>query len=117
MLVHQFLENSAKRLPDKTALICGSQRYTYAELDRQANRLANAMRELGLQRGDRLVMYMPNSVETVLGIFATLKAGGTFVVCNHTTKQDKLLYILNNCRATGILTNQRNEKIIRKGFL
>ncbi len=112
MLVQNFLENSAKRLPDKTALICGNQRYTYAELDQKANSLANGMRELGVGRGDRVIIFLPNSTESVLGIFAILKAGGTFVVCNHTTKQDKLLYILNNCQATGIITNLRNEKLI-----
>jgi acyl-CoA synthetase (AMP-forming)/AMP-acid ligase II len=61
-----------------------------------------------------MVIFLPNSTESVLGIFATLKAGGTFVVCNHTTKKDKLLYILNNCRATGIITNLRNEKLIKE---
>ena len=114
MLVQNFLENSAKRLPDKTALICGSDRYTYSELDKKANQLANAMRAQGVQRGDRVVIFMPNSVETVLGIFATLKAGGTFVVVNHTTKRDKLIYILNNCRATGMLVNQRSERLVRE---
>jgi len=114
MLVQQFLENSAKRLPEKTALICGSQRYTYADLNNKANRLANAMRELGVKRGDRVVIYMPNSAEVVIGIFATLKAGGTFVVCNHTTKQDKLLYILNNCQGTAILTNPRNRNLVEE---
>jgi len=114
MLVQNFLENSAKRLPDKTALICGTQRFTYAEIDQKANSLANGMREFGVGRGDRVIIFVPNSVESVLGIFATLKAGGTFVVCNHTTKKDKLLYILNNCRATAILTNRRNEQLIRE---
>ena len=114
MLVQNFLENSASRLPDKVALVCGSQRYTYAELNQKANHLANFLRENGVARGDRIVIYLPNSLETVLGIFAILKAGGTFVVCNHTTKQDKLIYILNNCGATALITNQRNGKLIRK---
>ena len=113
MLVQNFLENSANRLPDKVALVCGSQRYTYADLNRKANQLANFLRENGVARGDRVVIYLPNSLETVLGIFAALKAGGTFVVCNHTTKRDKLVYILNNCRATALITNQRNEKLVK----
>ena len=113
MLVQNFLEKSAERLPFKTALICGSQSYTYAELNQNANRLANGMSKLGVSRGDRVIIFAPNSVETVLGIFATLKAGGTFVVCNHTTKKEKLLYILNNCQATGILTTKRNENLIK----
>jgi len=65
--------------------------------------LANAMLAQGLQRGDRVVIYLPNIYEAVIGIFATLKAGGVFVPINPSTKQDKLAYILNNCRAKGLL--------------
>ncbi len=114
MLIQNFLEKNAERLPDKVALICGPERYTYAEINQLANRFANTLRERGVKRGDRVVIYLPNSLETVLGIFAALKAGGTFVVCNHTTKQDKLVYILNNCAATVLISNQRNEKLVRE---
>ncbi len=115
-LVHEFLENSADRTPDKVALICQGTRLTYLELDEQANRLANALLSLGLARGDRVAIFAPNSVETVVGIFAALKAGGVFVVINHTTKEDKLAYILNNCRATGLLTTARNAELARSLF-
>jgi len=103
MLVQEFLANSARRLPDKTALVCGNRRLTYGELDAMADRLANALAGLGLGRGDRVVLQLHNSVEAVVGIFATLKAGGVFVPINPTTKNDKLTYILNNCRARVLL--------------
>jgi long-subunit acyl-CoA synthetase (AMP-forming) len=77
-----------------------------------ANRLANALRENGVARGDRVAIYLHNSVEAVIGIFATLKAGGVFVVINHTTKRDKLLYILNNCRACALLVSGRKDKLL-----
>jgi amino acid adenylation domain-containing protein len=103
MLVQDFLEASAARLPNKTALVCGGQRLTYAELDVTANRLANALRQRGVQRGDRVAICLRNGVPAVMGIFAVLKAGGTFVMLNPTTKDDKLAYILNNCQATALL--------------
>jgi long-chain acyl-CoA synthetase len=105
MQVEQFLENSAARFPEKTALICGSERLTYAQIDREANRLARALIASGVQRGDRVVVFLPNCVEAVLSIFAILKAGAVFVVINASTKADKLTYILNNCRATAMLTS------------
>ena len=105
-LVQKFLENSADRTPDKIALICEGARLTYLELEQQANQLANAFLSLGLARGDRVAVFAPNSIATVVGIFAALKAGGVFVVINHTTKEDKLAYILNNCRATCLLTTR-----------
>jgi long-chain acyl-CoA synthetase len=102
-LVQDFLEASATRLPAKVALICDNQRLTYAEIDERANRLAQALRHHGVQPGDRVVIWLKNCVEVVTGIFATLKAGGTFVVVNYSTKEDKLAYILNNCHASAIL--------------
>jgi long-chain acyl-CoA synthetase len=103
MQVEQFLENSARLYPDKVALIHGSERLTYRQIDTEANRLAQALIAAGVRRGDRVVTFVPNSVETVLSIFATLKAGAVFVVLNATTKPDKLTYILNNCRATAMV--------------
>ncbi len=100
MLVQGFLERSAARYPDKIALVCDGNRLSYAELDALANRLAGALAEMGVRRGDRVAIQLGNSVECVVGIFGVLKAGAVFVVINPTTKADKLLYILNNCRAT-----------------
>ena len=105
MLVHDFLINSAARLPDKVALVCDGHRMTYRDLDLMTNRLARALVEHGVGRGDRVAIFMPNSVEAVVGIFAALKAGGVFVVINHTTKQDKLTAILNNCRAAALIAD------------
>lgn len=111
MLVNEFLSNSACRFPDKVALICGEERWTYTQMDGMTNRLAHALRDLGVERGDRVVIYLPNSVEAVTGIFGTLKADGVFVVVNPTTKRDKLAYILNNCRATAFLCPARQSPL------
>ena len=99
-LVQHFLERSADRSPDKTALVCGDQRLTYRQVEQRANQLVHALIQMGMERGERIAVYLPNSVEAVVSIFGILKAGGVFVVLNPTTKQDKLSYILNNCRAT-----------------
>ena len=107
MLVQDFLQNSAARTPDKVALVFQERRLTYQEIDAQANRLAQALLDHGVQRGDRVAIYLPNSVEAAVAIFAILKAGGVFSVINHTTKLDKLAYILNDCRATGLVTQAR----------
>lgn len=107
MLVQDFLQNSAERLPDKAALICESKRLTYSAIDAMANRLANALINAGVRRGDRVAIYLHNSVEAVVGIFAALKAGAVFVVVNNTTKKDKLTYILNNCQAAALLIDAR----------
>ncbi|MFQ3680899.1 class I adenylate-forming enzyme family protein [Roseiflexus sp.] len=111
MLVHDFLTNSAARLPNKVALVCDGRRLTYREIDQMTNRLARALVEHGIGRGDRVAIVAPNSVAAVAGIFAALKAGGVFVVINHTTKQDKLTAILNNCRASALIADAQNRDL------
>src|SRR5260221_14121259 len=96
MVVHEFLEQSAGWWPEKLALVCSGRRLTYAEINSMANRLANGLRKSGVGRGDRVAIYLGNKVETVIGIFGVLKAGGTFVVMNPRTKPEKPAVFLNN---------------------
>ncbi|MBV8266983.1 MAG: AMP-binding protein [Planctomycetaceae bacterium] len=107
MRVETFLEDSTARSPGKVALIVGDGRITYAEIDERANRVAHALRERGVRRDDRVVIFLENSAEAVVGIFGTLKAGAVFSVINAMTKADKLAYILNNCRAAAVITHDR----------
>lgn len=112
LMVQDFLENSAARTPDKEALICGGDRITYAQMDGMANRFAHFLRANGVGRGDRVILYLPNSVALVAGIFGALKAGAVFVVINHTTKEDKLIYMANDCRASAIVARGRDAGLM-----
>lgn len=109
MLVEEFLEESARRFPDKTALVTERERFTYRDIEERANALAMAMVAAGVSRGDRVVIVLPNSVEAVVSIFAALKADAVFVVLHATTKSEKLAYVLNNCRATAIVVDIENS--------
>jgi amino acid adenylation domain-containing protein len=99
MQLESFLEASAARHPDKVALVCGNERPTYREIDEQANRLAHALATLGVRRGDRVAICLDNSIEAVVSVFATLKAGAVFVMVNPTTKAEKLTFLLDNSEA------------------
>ena len=107
MLLQTFLEQSARRTPDKTALICESRRSSYRAVDQQANRLAHALCAAGVCRGDRVVIHLDNSPEAAIALFAVLKAGGVFVVLHPTTKVDKLAYVLDNSEARLLITDRR----------
>jgi amino acid adenylation domain-containing protein len=113
-MVQDFLEQSAARTPEKVALVCDGQRLTYATVEAMANRMAQALREHGVRPGDRVALFLPNSIELVAGIFAVLKAGGVFVVVNSTTKRDKLVYMLNNCRAAALVGLARQASLLEQ---
>ena len=112
MLLNNFIETSADRLPDKVALICQDRRYTYSELDSMSNRIANALIDRRLKKGDRVGVFLDNSAESVISIFGILKAGCAFVVINPQTKSRKVCYILNNCGAKGLITHWKYRETL-----
>ena len=103
-LLHETLVASAERVPEREAVVAGAERLTYAELRERALRLAGALQELGVGRGDRVAIYMDNSAGAATAIYAAMLAGGVFVVVNPQTKEDKLLYVLDDCEAAVLLT-------------
>jgi acyl-CoA ligase (AMP-forming) (exosortase A-associated) len=111
-----FLEQSAARQPGKTALVCGRERYTYAEIETDSNRLAHGLIAAGLERGDRVAICLENSAECVVSIFAALKAGGVFMPINPTTKADKLAYMLADSRATTLVVSERKLRTIESAW-
>lgn len=110
MQVHNFLENSAARLPEKTALVCGKRRYSYLKLDRWADAVATTLVDQGVRRGDRVAVCLDNSVETVVSIFGTLKAGAAFMPLNPTVKGEKLTFILKDSEARALITSGRKTR-------
>ena len=96
MRFETYLRQSAERFPDKTALVASGRRLTYSQLDQMSDELAQGLMDRGVGRGDRVVLFLDNSAEAVVSIFAVLKAGAVFSPVNPSTKADKLAYILNN---------------------
>ena len=104
MLLHHLFDQTAARLPGKTALVCGDQQHRYGQLREQVDQLAWALQQRGVQRGDRVALFLDNSVEMVVAIFAVLQAGAVFMPVNPLTKHDKLAYLLNDARASALVT-------------
>jgi amino acid adenylation domain-containing protein len=105
--VERFLWDAAERFPDKTAIVCGEARPSYRELALRAAGLARELKRRGVRRGGRVVLFLQNSPEVVIGVFGVLAAGGVFCIVNPGTKADKLAYILNNARACALITEPR----------
>lgn len=116
VLVHQSLELSAQQHPDKTALIFRDQRLTYSDFNRRATTLAHGLVEKGVQRGDRVIVWHANSVETCIAIYAILKAGGAFVIINPTTKSEKLLALIKDCTPAALVTDEPHLQQIKESL-
>lgn len=105
MLLHHFFDDAASRLPGKLALVCGEKRYTYADIAARVERLARLLRARGVKRGDRVALFLDNSVELVCSVYAALRIGAVFMPINALTKQEKLAYLLNDARANVLITH------------
>ena len=116
ILVHAWLVRSAQRHPQRTALVCGKERWTYEALNRQTSHLAAQLRSMGMERHDRVATLADNSVETVTSIYATLKAGGAFVVLTSSIKGSKLSYILNNCRPRFLIVHTSKAQAVSQAW-
>jgi long-chain acyl-CoA synthetase len=112
-LLHESLLNAAADTPGKPALVADRRSWSYAELEDATLRLARALQEAGLERGDRVVIFMDNTAECAVSIFGTLAAGGVFVVANPQTKADKLAYILEDSEAAFLLTESSLGRVWR----
>ena len=104
-LLHDYLIRSAARSPAKVALVCQGQRVTYGELESRSNALAHTLVRRGVARGDRVVVFGDNTIETVVSFWAVLKANAVVCVVNPLTKADKLAYLLRDCRATALVSD------------
>ena len=110
MLLHHFLENSAVGTPQKVALVHRGERLTYGEINRRANRVASLLRSQGIKRGDRVAVFLDNSIESVIALFGILKADAVFLMLSAQLKAPKLGYILDNCEAKAIVSEPSKLK-------
>ena len=113
MLLHHAFEASGRRLPGKTAVVCGEARVSYGELMKRVDALATLLQVQGVVRGDRVALLLENSVEFAVAVHAVLKTGAVFVPISPLTKADKLAYMLNDTRARAVLTDVRLEHVWR----
>lgn len=89
---------------EKVALIADGQSYSYADLHRQSSQLANYLQKQGLQKGDRLAIYLENSYATAVAIYAALKLGAIFLVINHQIKSQKLMSIVQDADTAWLIS-------------
>jgi long-chain acyl-CoA synthetase len=110
-LLQDTLFATVARHPDRTALIVGDVRISYCEMAHYACRLAHALRARGVDRGDRVAIFMDNTWQCASSIYGVLLAGGVFVDVNVQTRSDKLEYILRDADARVLLSEPHFARV------
>ncbi|MEK3789306.1 non-ribosomal peptide synthetase [Paenibacillus sp. FSL K6-1230] len=102
----RFEEQAASR-SDHSALVWDGQLLTYRELNARANRLARTLRGRGVQPDDIVAIMMERSTEMVIGVLATLKAGGAYLPIDPNYPEERIQYMLEDSGASLLLTQQQ----------
>jgi long-chain acyl-CoA synthetase len=123
--LHQFLVDTATKFPDKTALIFGNvvaplgnmlmdKTMSYGELLEQTQRFAAALQGLGVQKGDRVAIYLPNCPQFVIAYYATLMVGGIVVPCNPSYVAREVEHQFNDSGAKVAVTLSLTYPIVKQ---
>jgi len=103
----EFLTISAAVVPDREALVCGTTRITYSQMQERVARLANALAAMGVGLRDRVAVMSTNSAEYAETYYACAKLGAVFVPLNYRAKQEELTYMLNASEAKTLFVCER----------
>ena len=105
--VHKLFEQQAAYAPDRIAAFDDDVTLTYDELNRRANQLARYLQEVGIQPGDVVASHVARGIDTAVALLAILKAGGTYVPLDPTCPDERLAYMIEDCRAKVLLSHSR----------
>jgi len=108
MLITDILSFNSAARPDKVAVICGERQFTFREVARRTLRLANALRRLGVAKGDRVAVLGSNTAEYVEMVFAISAVGAVWVPLNFRLAPAELAFIVRDCGATTVLFTDDN---------
>ncbi len=111
-----LLEQSARRNPGKLAVIMDDHKLHYAELNGAANKIANALTQLGVRPGDKVAMMLPNTPHFPICYYAILKAGATVVPLNVLFKHSEVQYHLDDSDAVALIVWEGFAAEAAQGF-
>ena len=112
-LLHDLISRSAERLAANPALTSGKATLNYGELQEATTRFSNGLLALGLQRGERVAIYLDKRFETVIASFGAPAAGGVFVPLNPLLKAEQVGYILRDCNVRVLVTSPERLALLQ----
>ncbi len=113
MLVHNFLEHSAQRFPDKPAVWFQGEWKTYGEVESRANQIAHFLVESGIQKGDRVAILSDNNFDYIQWYYGILKSGGVTVEINPELLAEDIAYLIEDSGARGIWVQKKYARLLK----
>ena len=108
--LYSILTDSAKKHPNNICLHYQGRNFTYNQVDELSSRFASALVSLGVKRGDRCAVFLPNTPQLVFAYFGVLKAGGILVMCNPVYKERELEHQIRDSGAEVVVASRTVAK-------
>jgi len=112
--LYYFLEQSAEKYPDKPCTIFKGAVITYKEMNEMTDHMAAALTDIGVKKGDRVGIFMPNTPQFLIAYFGILKAGGVVVAVNPTYPPDEVVTPVNDANIEIMFTLTRFYNTLKK---
>lgn len=113
----ESLQMAARQYPDSTAIVFFNHKMAYRELDAATTRFAGALQGLGIRKGDRVMLSMPNCPQFVIAFYGTLRAGGIVVPANPQYVPREMVYQVRDSGAETIVALTMTWKVVREARL
>ena len=113
----ELLNVSAKKYPERIAIVFGQKKITYKILDELTNDIASGLIDLGIKKGDKVALFLDNCPEFVISYYGILKAGGVVVPINYMFKIEEAKYILEDSQTKAMITLRTYLAIDRKSVV
>lgn len=115
--LYELLSESARKHADQTCIYYNGKKMTYREVDEESSKFASALVSMGLNKGDRVALVLPNTPQFVISYYGTLKAGGIVVACSLLYKPHELEHQLKDSGAKIVVATKDivKEKTKRGG--
>ncbi|MFJ3928565.1 amino acid adenylation domain-containing protein, partial [Streptomyces sp. NPDC090022] len=107
-----LFERQAARTPDRTALVAGAERLTFAELDARANRLAHLLAGHGIGAEDYVAVALPRTADLVVAVLAVTKAGAAFVPVDPSHPADRVAQVLQDAGTVAVITAAEAREVL-----
>ncbi|PQQ25032.1 non-ribosomal peptide synthetase [Photorhabdus hindustanensis] len=117
LCIHQLFEQQVEKTPDATALVCEERSLSYAELNTDANRLANQLIALGVTPDQRVAICVASSPARIVGLLAVLKAGGAYVPLDPAYPGERLTHILTDAEPIILLADSVGRSALGEQML
>jgi len=113
--LHHAIEAQAQARPDAIAVRFATTHISYAELNTQANQLAHTLISAGVQPGDTVGLYLPRSIDLIVGLLGILKAGGAYVPLDPAYPTDRLAHVVDQAAPGFMVSSSQLQTALQTG--